>query len=191
MNTLSRIAASHPTAPPPKVNDPSSPALKPHTKHQPMNIPPALSTSALAVPGNADNQNLGHSEQQLKRQGLESMVAVLRSLVTWGTASGKAEGSTTGEVPPESGVTAVSSIKGSNTDGMMSDASLDKLSAPANGTELSRTPTPEAADDPSRFESAKQKKTSLLEGIRQFNFKPRRVRCSSFPCPPPPTEIFS
>lgn len=35
-----------------------------------------------------------------------------------------------------------------------------------------------AEDDPSRFESAKQKKTTLLEGIKKFNFKPKRV-CSA------------
>jgi brefeldin A-inhibited guanine nucleotide-exchange protein len=178
MNTLSKISASHPTAAPSKANDPSSPALKPSTKHQSHNIPPALSTSALAVPGNADNQNLGLSEQQLKRQGLESMVAVLRSLVTWGTAAGKNEGVASGnnDVPPETGVT-TSSTKGSNADGMVSDASLDKLSAPStNGADLSRTPTPDsiAADDPSRFENAKQRKMVLQEGVKRFNYKPKK-----------------
>ncbi|EJD00904.1 Sec7-domain-containing protein [Fomitiporia mediterranea MF3/22] len=169
MNTLSKISSSHSNAPPPKASDPASPALNPSTKHQSHNIPPALSTSALAVPGNADNQNLGLSEQQLKRQGLESLVAVLRSLVTWGTATGKTLNSsdTTQDttVPPTGG---------SNADGMVSDSSLDKLPAPTNGSDVSRVTTPEIPDDPGKFESAKQRKTILQDGIRRFNYKPKK-----------------
>lgn len=145
-----------------------------------MNIPPALSTTALAVPGNAENHNLGLSEQQLKRQGLESMVAVLRSLVAWGTASGKSDAPgagtvTTGDAPPETGAT-TSSNRHSTTDGMIStsDVSLDKLNPPANGTDASRVPTPETEDDPSRFESAKQRKMVLQEGLKRFNYKPKK-----------------
>ncbi|CAD6939206.1 unnamed protein product [Tilletia controversa] len=46
----------------------------------------------------------------------------------------------------------------------------------ANTPDLSRTQTPDlqSRDDPSRFESAKQRKTTLIEGIRTFNFKPKR-----------------
>lgn len=187
MNTLSKIASSHPSAPAPKASETASPAVKP-SKAQPMNIPPALSTSALAVPGNADNQNLGLSEQQLKRQGLESMVAVLRSLVTWGTASGsgsaKLESSVVGgDAPPETGVT-TSSTRGSNGEDLVSasDVSLDKLTAPssqANGSDVPRVPTPDgadnpAADDPSRFENAKQRKMILQEGLKRFNYKPKK-----------------
>lgn len=182
MNTLSKLSSSHTSAPTPKGNETASPAVKP-TRNQSLNIPPALSTSALAVPGNADNQNLGLSEQQLKRQGLESMVAVLRSLVSWGTASGSGKPDTTnaiGDAPPETSVT-TSSTRGSNTEGMVSasDVSLDTLSAPsasANGNDASRTPTPDIAteDDPSRFESAKQRKMILQEGLKRFNYKPKK-----------------
>jgi brefeldin A-inhibited guanine nucleotide-exchange protein len=62
----------------------------------------------------------------------------------------------------------------------------DKVDSPSEATpsrssvhligEVSRTVTPDTDDDPGRFESAKQKKTTLLEGIRKFNFKPKRVR---------------
>ncbi|KAL5527125.1 hypothetical protein ACEPAG_5916 [Sanghuangporus baumii] len=170
MNTLSKISSSHSNAPASKANDPASPALNPTTRHHSSNVPPALSTAALAVPGNADNQNLGLSEQQLKRQGLESLVAVLRSLVTWGTATGKTlNGSDVQDAPVSSSPT-----RGSNADGMVSDSSLDKLSAPTNGADVSRVATPEIADDPGKFESAKQRKTILQDGIRQFNYKPKK-----------------
>jgi brefeldin A-inhibited guanine nucleotide-exchange protein len=32
----------------------------------------------------------------------------------------------------------------------------------------------ERIDDPDRFQTAKNQKTTLIEGIRQFNFKPKR-----------------
>jgi brefeldin A-inhibited guanine nucleotide-exchange protein len=32
----------------------------------------------------------------------------------------------------------------------------------------------EPIDDPDRFQTAKTQKTTLIEGIRQFNFKPKR-----------------
>ncbi|KAI5122163.1 hypothetical protein M0805_007062 [Coniferiporia weirii] len=171
MNTISKIASTHSYAPVPKSNDPTSPALNPSTKSQQhfSNVPPALSTTALAVPGNADNHTLGMSEQQMKRQGLESLVAVLRSLVTWGTAAGKnaTDAGADAVIPP-------SSASGSRVDGMVSDVSLDKLSAPASGNDTSRVPTPELSDDPERFESAKQRKTILQEGIKRFNYKPKK-----------------
>ena len=50
--------------------------------------------------------------------------------------------------------------------------SLDRLPLP----DVARGGTPDIADDPSRFESAKQKKTTLMEGIKRFNQKPKKVR---------------
>jgi hypothetical protein len=49
--------------------------------------------------------------------------------------------------------------------------SLDLLPLP----DVARGPTPDIADDPSWFESAKQKKTTLMEGIGRFNQKPKKV----------------
>jgi len=53
-------------------------------------------------------------------------------------------------------------------------ASLDRLPIP----DVTRGGTPDIVDDPSRFESAKQKKTTLMEGIKRFNQKPKKV-CSA------------
>ena len=173
MNTLSKIASTHPHATSQKKDDLlNSPAMSPaNSKTQKETVPPALSTSALAVPGNADNANLGLSEQQLKRQGLESLVAVLKSLVTWGTVAGK--NLNTADSAQDS-VVPVSSSQASSAEGMVSDSSLDKLAAPTSAGDLSRTPTPEISDDPGRFESAKQRKTILQEGIKRFNYKPKK-----------------
>ncbi|KAF7355292.1 Protein transport protein sec71 [Mycena sanguinolenta] len=165
MNIISKIGSMPFAAAPPKANEPPSPALSPTVKNQA--VPPSLSTSALSVSGNMDTAAIGLSETQLKRQGLECLVAVLRSLVAWGTTSGK--------MSDDSLATPSRSHHSEDVrrDSMAPDQSVDKLSAGAS-VEAIRQPTPDIADDPSKFESAKQKKTTLLEGIKKFNFKPKR-----------------
>ena len=125
-----------------------------------------------------DNSFLGLSDQHLRRQGLECLVDVLRSLVTWGTAARK----TTAESAAEAAAHTNGNANGANgvPDAMASNLSVDKLT-PGNGLqESSRVPTPELSDDPGRFESAKQRKTTLMEGIRKFNFKPKKVNSSCY-----------
>lgn len=110
---------------------------------------------------------MGLSESQLRRQGLLCLVSVLRSLVAWGTGS-KA---TDEGAPPISARSITDERRESN-----SEATPERLSG-TGSLEAIRQVTPDIADDPSRFESAKQKKTTLLEGIKKFNFRPKRV-CS-------------
>lgn len=166
MNIVSKIGSMPFAANQPK-HEPTSPALSPTNKaHQQAAVPPSFSASALAVSGSMDTSTLGLSENQLKRQGLECMVAVLRSLVAWGTAAGK-----TADDPV---TPSVRTWEDARRDSMTPDASIDKLSAGASAEAL-RQSTPDISDDPGKFESAKQKKTTLLEGIKKFNFKPKRV----------------
>lgn len=210
MNILSKVGtASISAASQRAANDPTaSPALHPTTKSQHnhnSNIAPSLSTTALSISGSLDTATLGQSEQQLRRQGLEAMVAVLRSLVLWGTASGKSTADATNE--PRSSSTRGEgangtgsaydnrerrgSATGSMAEGLSSEGShsqsMERLSmvSTVNGTVTdvsgsTRANTPDVYDDPSRFESAKQKKTTLLEGIKKFNYKPKRVRTALF-----------
>jgi brefeldin A-inhibited guanine nucleotide-exchange protein len=113
---------------------------------------------------------MGFSEHQLRRQALECLVAVLRSLVVWGTTAGKSAADPIVEQPslPQVG-------EELRQDMLTPDMSSDRLSTiPSNGDTLRQT-SPDITDDPTRFESAKQKKTTLLEGIKKFNFKPKRV----------------
>lgn len=117
-----------------------------------MNLAPSLSTTALGSPNTQDPTTLGLSEAHLRRQGLDCLVAVLRSLVAWGT--GKNTSSDEPSHTPDASV------------------SLDRLPLP----DVARGSTPDITDDPSRFESAKQKKTTLMEGIKRFNEKPKKVR---------------
>ncbi|OBZ76081.1 Protein transport protein sec71 [Grifola frondosa] len=167
MNIVSKIGTAPMSHVPQKANDPTSPSLTPTSKtHHHNTVPPSLSTSALSVPGSLDTSTLGHSERQLRRQGLECLVAVLKSLVVWGTAS-----STTPDGATDPSTRTL--FEDIRHDTVTPDVSLDKLSAPP-GSDTPRQPTPDFGDDPSKFESAKQKKTTLLEGIKKFNFKPKR-----------------
>ncbi|RPD67347.1 hypothetical protein L226DRAFT_452320 [Lentinus tigrinus ALCF2SS1-7] len=166
INIVSKIVTAPITHVAPKANDPASPALQPQTKHPHGNhqVPPSFSTAALSVPGNVDTSTIGNSEAQLRRQGLECLVAVLKSLVAWGTAS-------TSTPEPPTDPTTRSQAEESRRETMTPDFSTDRLSPGGADT---RGPTPELVDDPTKFESAKQKKTTLLEGIKKFNFKPKR-----------------
>ncbi|KAK7061698.1 protein transport protein sec71 [Favolaschia claudopus] len=168
MNIISKIGSMpFAAAAAVKANEPPSPALSPTTKTHGA-VPPSLSTTALSVTGTMDTSVMGLSETQLKRQGLECMVAVLRSLVAWGTASGKMS-----DDPLATPASRSHQGEDLRRDSIAPEMSADKLSAGAS-VEALRQPTPDLADDPSKFESAKQKKTTLLEGIKKFNFKPKR-----------------
>ncbi|EIW61429.1 Arf family guanine nucleotide exchange factor SEC7 [Trametes versicolor FP-101664 SS1] len=167
MNIISKIGTAPISSVPQKGNDPNSPALQPQTKqhHGPGQVPPSFSTASLSVPGNVDVSTIGNSEAQLRRQGLECLVAVLKSLVSWGT---------TNSSPPEhaSDPMTRSQLEESHRDSSTPDITTAGLSP--GGVDPTRGPTPEVVDDPTKFESAKQKKTTLLEGIKKFNFKPKR-----------------
>lgn len=171
MNIISKIGTVPLTTAQHKTNEPASPGLNPTGKGHNKAVPPSLSTSALAVSGTIDTSTMGLSEIQLKRQGLECLVAVLRSLVAWATAVGK-----TVADPIVDSTTRSQLGEDSGQDNISADGSLDRLSLVPGSAEVLRQPTPDVIDDPSKFESAKQKKTTLLEGIKKFNFKPKRVR---------------
>ncbi|KAL0070795.1 guanine nucleotide exchange protein for ADP-robosylation factor [Marasmius tenuissimus] len=168
MNIISKIGTI-PSATTTKANEPSSPAVQPTIKSSSAAIPPSLSTSAMSVSGSMDTSSMGQSEAHLRRQGLECFVTVLRSLVAWGTAAGKTADDSTLATSSSTPSQAGEEINNSLTP----EPSLDKASTDTS-TETLRQPTPDLTDDPSKFESAKQKKTTLLEGIKKFNFKPKR-----------------
>ncbi|EJU04717.1 hypothetical protein DACRYDRAFT_20361 [Dacryopinax primogenitus] len=122
-------------------------------------IPPSYSTAAVSA---ADDASTSVSESTLKLQSLECLVAVLRSLATWGTT-------TNGGISLE--------IRQNGSDDRLINASHPEtagLATPSLERLPDRISTPDSSDDPEKFESAKQRKTTLLEGIRRFNFKPKR-----------------
>jgi brefeldin A-inhibited guanine nucleotide-exchange protein len=165
INIISKVSSSPVShASQPKGHEPpASPAIQP-TKGQGTNAAPSFTNTSMSVSGSMNTANLGLSEAQLKKQGLECLVYVLKSLVAWGTASNKSAG--------EEGASAPSRT-GEPRESIAADTAGDRLSAGAS-VEMFRQPTPEVSDDPGRFESAKQRKITLLEGIKKFNSKPKR-----------------
>ena len=167
MTIISKLGTSHTTGPQPKGSDPSSPALTPTNAKHSVSVPPSLTTTALSVPGSVDSSTIGLSEIQLRRQGIECLAAVLKSLVTWstGATSGIASNLSASEVALKSRT---------SEDGPQTSAEPSERT-PTFPLDTTRQSTPDILDDPSRFESAKQKKTTISEGIKKFNYKPKRV----------------
>ncbi|KAI9450999.1 Sec7-domain-containing protein [Lactarius psammicola] len=154
VNVITKLSSSsHASVAGQKNSDAASNIPQHPTKLQNANVAPSLSTTALSHPIPVDPAALGQSEAQLRRQGLECLASILRSLVAWGTGK-----STSSEEPSN------------NAPMLDASASLDRLPLP----DVARGGTPDIADDPSRFESAKQKKTTLMEGIKRFNQKPKK-----------------
>ncbi|KAF8332688.1 uncharacterized protein EI90DRAFT_2994962 [Cantharellus anzutake] len=173
MNIISKISSvTTPTAVKGTIQDASPSGRKQSvTSFGSNGVPPSLTTSALgataASEAAAPPTPAGAAEARLKRQGLECLVSVLRSLVSWGTASSKG----VGDSSPDPQMKSRKSLDG--TSETHSQDNLDRRS-PANVSDIDRGSTPNLVDDPERFESAKQRKTTLLEGIKKFNFKPKR-----------------
>ncbi|WFD28283.1 guanine nucleotide exchange protein for ADP-robosylation factor [Malassezia nana] len=99
-----------------------------------------------ALPG-VDERDGDSIDVRLKRQSLDCLCSVLRSLVEW-----------MDRVMDES-VTA--SVPEADDDDVGSQPSAEPALAAED-------------DDPGRFENAKQRKTVLLEAIRMFNYKPKK-----------------
>ena len=153
VNVITKLSSSTQSGIPGQKNAEPTAATPTSTKPQNATLAPSLSTSALSGPSTVDPTTPIQTEAQLRRQGLECLVAVLRSLVAWGTGKSATTEDHNNNITPDA------------------SASLDRLPLP----EVTRGSTPDIADDPSRFESAKQKKTTLMEGIKRFNQKPKKV----------------
>ena len=168
MNIISKFSSATPSVNQQRSPEPPSPATSPTPRGQ-NNAHISWSVTGLSVPGSLDTSNMGQTENQLRRQALECLTSVLRSLVAWGTAVNKG---------PDEGAgfpSTRSQTEESKRDVAPSDSNLDRLSAPSLEALRQTAPTPDIHDDPLRFESARQKKTTLLEGIKKFNLKPKRV----------------
>ncbi len=164
VNIVAKIGQTH--FPPPTKAEEAAAAqnLKQTKATDGPTIPQSLASSALAE-SNAAQGKYAHltPEQKLKRQSLECLVSVLKSLVVWGTTTSRAAQEEHGR----------SSEDISRTEGLNGEYAEPRHSLSL--TSGAQTPDLGGNDDVEKFESAKQKKTSLLEGIKKFNFKPKRV----------------
>lgn len=131
-------------------------------------LPPSLSTANI-------NTNATHDvpvpiDYMLKYQSVECLVESLRSLVNW-SQQGIAD-ATTGSQEPDSR----NSLEDPRPSTDLNHFSKLSVHSPRLSTAATPTApsTPFLEDDPSQLEKAKQRKTALINGIRQFNFKPKR-----------------
>ena len=185
LNIVSKLGTTHfpPTAPEGKAGQPILSALSISAAPVPLAGASLFDESRFSDPRFAGQP----AETHIKRQSLECLVTILHSLVSWAGRSGPTAAAAQ---PVASGST--TSLNGGASspyrpsedgqrDGALSPGLDDRRpsfsAAPSAERFNSGVNTPDGtpADDPSRFESAKLRKTTLLEGIKKFNFKPKRV----------------
>ena len=101
----------------------------------------------------------------LKQQSLECLVRTLHSLINWSQENLAATTAVQDPGLRNSTDDFRESLDPNNTAGSPRPSITDTPIVPS---------TPLLEDDPSQLEKAKQRKTALINGIRQFNFKPKR-----------------
>lgn len=124
-------------------------------------LPPSLTTAHMSNHTEVNDEI--PKEYIIKRQALDCLVEVLRSLVNWSQQG-------------------IADITGAETDDRQSqdfresiDPSLnDSSSRILNGDTPIPPSTPVLDDDPEQFEREKARKTAMSNAIKQFNFKPKR-----------------
>ena len=127
-------------------------------------LPPSLTTASLNAQGNHEWDL--PVDFLLKQQALDCLVRTLRSLVNWSQDSLAA------------GAAKLYDMELQDPRDRLRE-SLERLTA-AGSPRMSAADTPVAPstplieDDPMQLERAKHRKTALNNGIRQFNFKPKR-----------------
>ncbi|KAI0188650.1 Sec7 domain-containing protein [Xylaria flabelliformis] len=123
-------------------------------------LPPPLNVRDIVPPAEPESEI--PKEYMIKRAALDSLVEALRSLLNWSMAGR----------PTMNGVAGESETRGSTDDFR---ESIDPSIAESNSRDTPIPPsTPVIEDDPAQLEKEKARKTALSNGIRQFNFKPKR-----------------
>lgn len=156
-------------------------------KHKPiavynLSLPPALSIANVTTSSHNPETLPYPAEYALKMSALESLVAILRSLLSWSQRGIAAVSATLQEDPAEGrDQTALSSaaISAAETAAnvIMSTTNHKSDQSSSDSSSIVETSTIAASiavDDPSQFESLKHRKTALTDAIRDFNFKPKR-----------------
>lgn len=168
MNVISKIGTQAPS----HYKEPASPVTATSAGHSKNGVvPPNLSTTVLSHPHSAgDGKDSVPNEINLRRLSLECLVFVLRSLVAWGTTAGKTVTDPTLAVGDPQQPRSRPSF-----DASASDPNLVDRFSTSDSLQSARASTTDLVDDPTRFESAKQMKTTMSEGIRKFNQKPKKV----------------
>ncbi|KAI7898637.1 uncharacterized protein BX663DRAFT_442726 [Cokeromyces recurvatus] len=137
-------------------------------------IPPPLTTATI-LHTDKQNSQLAMPESAIRFKSLECLIAVLRSLVAWYTNNSVSitasdESKRDEDTPRASEDQSLHSIT------THSNTSTSRLNSPAtNGSSTALNYSNSSRlDDPEEFENLKHHKQLLQEGIRQFNWKPKK-----------------
>jgi brefeldin A-inhibited guanine nucleotide-exchange protein len=168
MNIVSKIGQTH-FAPPSKEELKQGEGSTKSKDSGPA-LPSSLSTAALA-PENKAYANLS-PEIKLRRQSLDCLVAALQGLSRWVMSNPNQPKHEDGSSVPRSSEDHVGrTLNG----GSVSELPAPSPTWPAGSGHTNGANTPaEQDDDVARLEGQKQRKTTLQEGIKKFNFKPKR-----------------
>ncbi|KAL8683132.1 MAG: hypothetical protein Q9186_000845 [Xanthomendoza sp. 1 TL-2023] len=127
-------------------------------------MPPSLTTTSLNVPWNHEWDL--PVDFLMKQQALDCLVRTLRSMVNWSQDNLIASAAKLEAMDIRRSHEGFrDSFDPSRPTGSPRMSAADTPAAPS---------TPLLEDDPSQLEKAKLRKTALTNGIRQFNFKPKR-----------------
>ncbi|KAL8948015.1 MAG: hypothetical protein Q9222_005757 [Ikaeria aurantiellina] len=127
-------------------------------------IPPPLTTTSLNTPWNHEWDL--PVDYLMKQQALDCLVRTLRSMVNWSQDNLIASAAKLDAMDIRRSHEGFrDSLEPSRATGSPRISAADTPLAPS---------TPLLEDDPSQLEKAKLRKTALTNGIRQFNFKPKR-----------------
>ena len=143
-----------------------------HTKDGDMDIdwhdhgklPPSLTTDSLINP--VVHEPDLPVDFLLKQQSLECLVRTLRSLINW---SQETLAASAAKMESSDNKSSFEDSRGSLDPARVANSPRPSASDTPVGPS-----TPMLEDDPSQLEKAKQRKTALINGIRQFNFKAKR-----------------
>ncbi|KAL0083524.1 hypothetical protein F4703DRAFT_1862480 [Phycomyces blakesleeanus] len=156
-----------------------------HSNNNSVIIPPPLTTATILSNERHSNSAPQMPESAIKFKSLECLVAVLQSLVTWYANNSVSISSTTeneedhsrGNTPRESEDRRASSdpfTSHSNISLSRMSPSLSTSGVSAN-TSNGGGPLTSRMDDPEQFENLKHRKQLLQDGIRLFNWKPKKA----------------
>ncbi|CAG8473492.1 8719_t:CDS:10 [Cetraspora pellucida] len=146
-------------------------------------ITPSLDTKSIATNTTSKSHPNLPAELALKYQGLECLVSILRSLVAWCSNKSSVEGiddyKDESTRKSEETVTELALSQNPVTIQNTSKSSPSSSTMSVSGSFFNtssdiKSVIPKAMDDPEQFENLKHRKQVLQDGIKTFNFKPKR-----------------
>lgn len=139
-------------------------------------IPPSLATKAMTASTLSSQLQPGRPDElALKYQGLECLVSILRSLVAWCSNKSSIENGEDEKEEPVRDSEETMEFISSQTTFTNKSSSPSSSTMSVSGSIYNDVKTTKAIDDPEEFENLKHRKQILQDGIKKFNFKPKKV----------------